>query len=101
MVQSTILKEISRIKILDFALSVKGDVAPILKNNFKEHQITTGGMFYGCTSLLKNNFKELKIATSLPYVSGPRKLKNKEHEHQITSGQTELNRSQHGVPHVA
>ena len=41
MVQSTILKEISRIKILDFALSVKGDVAPILKDNFKEHQITT------------------------------------------------------------
>lgn len=41
MVQSTILKEIPRIKILDFALSVKGDVAPILKNNFKEHQITT------------------------------------------------------------
>ena len=63
MVQSTILKEISRIKILDFALSVKGDVAPILKNNFKEHQITTPESIMEWVLALKNNFKEHQITT--------------------------------------
>ena len=64
MVQSTILKEIPRIKILDFALSVKGDVGPILKNNFKEHQITTMISSSESARLLKNNFKEHQITTA-------------------------------------
>ena len=73
----------------------------LLKNNFKEHQITTSVDVQARSAQLKNNFKEHQITTSLPYVSGPRKLKNKEHEHRITSVQAELNRWQHGVPHVA
>ena len=63
MVQSTILKEIPRIKILDFALSVKGDVAPILKDNFKEHQITTNCGKGKAAVRLKDNFKEHQITT--------------------------------------
>ena len=78
-----------------------GDCLVRLKNNFKEHQITTGAEEVREALRLKNNFKERQITTSLPYVSGPLKLKNKEHEHRITSVQTELNRWQHGVPHVA
>ena len=64
MVQSTILKEIPRIKILDFALSVKGDVAPILKDNFKEHQITTLVYVWASRPTLKDNFKEHQITTT-------------------------------------
>ena len=71
MVQSTILKEIPRIKILDFALSIKGDVVPILKNNFKEHQITTEALKPHGGVKLKNNFKEHQITTVLSVVPFP------------------------------
>ena len=65
MVQSTILKEISRIKILDFALSVKGDVAPILKSIIKEHQITTTLGTAATGKQLKSIIKEHQITTRI------------------------------------
>ena len=87
MVQSTILKEIPRIKILDFALSVKGDVAPILKDNFKEHQITTGLFICFVLSVLKDNFKEHQITTKPLWYNCPSILKDNFKEHQITTDQ--------------
>ena len=62
-----------------------GKTGAILKNNFKEHQITTARSSTTKSLRLKNNFKEHQITTRMDCSHLYRILKNNFKEHQITT----------------